>query len=667
MSIRPSFLRDDYIPTLFQQITTLVRDSQALPSAEEQAYLQFSSEFIPRVGALRLHAKSVLMRLVKFVSPQCAAGSYDDVVDAGDECLENVSLALDSNSSDSIQSQLSMLSPSQLLKYNYPFLQSRDNSSSPFIPLLTHKPNAKIPLDPDLIALQRRPEIGKVYRKHPYQYELEQLQMTERYAEVKEPVPPCEFDTTPYEFVTTKDQLNALIEYLHGVTEIAIDLEHHSTRSYQGITCLMQISTRERDYVVDTLAVWEEMKGLLGVFTDPGIVKVMHGADSDVLWLQRDFGLYVVNMFDTGQAARELQYSLFSLAFLLKRLCHVDTDKSFQLADWRVRPLSSAMVKYARIDTHYLLYIYDRMKAELASKGKELHKDEKSMLSSVFARSKSICLKVYEKADYTYMGVRKVGSLGYHGKRLVDALAQWRDTLARKLDESPSYIMTGETVVILAATMPSSEEELKNRIRRPSPLLTSERIRELLSLIDTCRDSSLPQSSAPQPISLPNPSPATVSTVNLLLSSLLHTSPKVTVTVEVSEGEKEESWSELFERGRVGREEVVERVRLGFESLMKPVVRCGEEDMAEESGTEEGKREEAMEVLQPSTSDFIKLPPAPQTQPLPIKRKGRDRGTVHIVPDTPTLQPAPKLKLEIKTEVKSEPKLTKRRKLLRPS
>ena len=72
-------------------------------------------------------------------------------------------------------------------------------------------------------------------------------------------------------------------------------------------------------------------------YKDPGSFQVFHGADSDVEWLQRDFGLYVVNMFDTGQAARVLGLARFSLAHLLKHYCQVEADKQYQLADWRIR------------------------------------------------------------------------------------------------------------------------------------------------------------------------------------------------------------------------------------------------------------------------------------------------------------------------------------------
>lgn len=64
-------------------------------------------------------------------------------------------------------------------------------------------------------------------------------------------------------------------------------------------------------------------------FDDPNITKVLHGADSDVNWLQRDFGLYPINMFDTGQAARVLGLRGFGLAFLLQNYCAVMADKKY--------------------------------------------------------------------------------------------------------------------------------------------------------------------------------------------------------------------------------------------------------------------------------------------------------------------------------------------------
>lgn len=50
--------------------------------------------------------------------------------------------------------------------------------------------------------------------------------------------------------------------------------QHHSYRTFLGFTCLMQISTRCHDYLIDTLEVRHHMHLLLDPFTDPNIVKV---------------------------------------------------------------------------------------------------------------------------------------------------------------------------------------------------------------------------------------------------------------------------------------------------------------------------------------------------------------------------------------------------------
>lgn len=110
----------------------------------------------------------------------------------------------------------------------------------------------------------------------------------------------------------------------------------------------------------------------------------------DVQWLQRDLSIYVVNMFDTYQAAKQLGYSGLSLAYLMKRFCNFMPNKQFQLADWRIRPLPDELKAYAREDTHYLIYIYHMMKNELLDKAN----GQNNLLLSVIHNSANICKKV---------------------------------------------------------------------------------------------------------------------------------------------------------------------------------------------------------------------------------------------------------------------------------
>jgi exosome complex exonuclease RRP6 len=216
-------------------------------------------------------------------------------------------------------------------------------------------------------------------------------------------------EETEFLYVETVEDLKTLKDHLNEerVLEIAIDLEAHTIRSYQGLTCLLQISTRFKDFIVDTLKLRSQIgDSLREIFDNPAKTKVLHGADMDIQWLQRDFGLYIVNMFDTGQAARILQLKSFGLAFLLQSYCGVLADKKYQLADWRIRPLTSEMMKYAREDTHYLLYVYDCMRKELIERGVKTNSTNAfGLLKQTLHRSNGICLKVWEKhivKDFNY-------------------------------------------------------------------------------------------------------------------------------------------------------------------------------------------------------------------------------------------------------------------------
>lgn len=74
---------------------------------------------------------------------------------------------------------------------------------------------------------------------------------------------------------------------------------------------------------------------------------MFHGADNDVLWLQRDFHIYVVNMLDTAKACEVLAKPQRSLAYLLESVCGVGTNKLLQ-----VSPLTLMHI--------YLFYFFGR-------------------------------------------------------------------------------------------------------------------------------------------------------------------------------------------------------------------------------------------------------------------------------------------------------------------
>eukprot|EP00884_Botryococcus_braunii_P003255 jgi/Botrbrau1/12930/Bobra.92_1s0010.1 len=156
-----------------------------------------------------------------------------------------------------------------------------------------------------------------------------------------------------------------VVAELEGLTALAVDVEHHAQHSYLGYTCLLQLSTGHKDYVVDAIALHDHMDLLRPLFADPTIVKVLHGAQNDCKWLQRDFHIYIVNMFDTQKACQVLQRESNALGSLLQAMCGVNLDKSFQLSDWRQRPLPEAHLRYARCDAHYLLFVASRLLREL--------------------------------------------------------------------------------------------------------------------------------------------------------------------------------------------------------------------------------------------------------------------------------------------------------------
>jgi len=291
-----------------------------------------------------------------------------------------------------------------------------------------------------------------------------------------------------------------MLKELKNAKEIAIDLEHHDFRSYIGIVSLMQISTRDKDWIVDTLRPWRrKLQCLNQIFTDPNILKVFHGAHMDMIWLQRDLGIYVVGLFDTHYASRALGYTGGSLAFLLKKFINFDAQKQYQTADWRIRPLPKEFFDYARSDTHFLLYIYDNMRNELVQKSDfSVPNNEKDKVHDVLVKSKEVALQTYRHPIYDAQ--RGLGSTGWHKMlsrtpalltrqqfAVFRAIHEWRDKVAREQDDSLHFVMPNHVIFTVAKEMPTEKATLFGLVQ-PLPQTMKLRVDELLSVISRAKE-----------------------------------------------------------------------------------------------------------------------------------------------------------------------------------
>ena len=127
--------------------------------------------------------------------------------------------------------------------------------------------------------------------------------------------------------------------------------------------------------MIDPLAplLWDLIGPLLGpIFANPNIVMIGHGImGGDIPALFRDFGIIVVNAFDTQEASGFLGRTGVGLAALLdlwgcplKREIATLKDR-MKHADWRLRPLTDVMLRYATLDVHYLVSLYKLQVREL--------------------------------------------------------------------------------------------------------------------------------------------------------------------------------------------------------------------------------------------------------------------------------------------------------------
>ena len=266
-----------------------------------------------------------------------------------------------------------------------------------------------------------------------------------------------------YKIIDTFDALKNLARTIDTEKTIGVDLEADSMYHFKEKVCLIQMAAPGINVVIDPLMV-KDLSPLKPIFKRPEVSKIFHGADYDVRSLYRDFDITINNLFDTELASRFLGYSETGLEAVLKNKFDVALDKKFQRKDWSRRPLPRDMISYAAKDARYLLPLAQILTDELKELGRlQWVQEECEILSKVRANINNI--------DPLYLNFKGAGKLNPRNLAVLEALLQYRRTIARKKDKPLFRIFGNRSLLELADKKPPDLKQLeKSRALSPKQI-----------------------------------------------------------------------------------------------------------------------------------------------------------------------------------------------------
>lgn len=261
---------------------------------------------------------------------------------------------------------------------------------------------------------------------------------------------------SPWTLITDAEALRQLAGELNTEGLVAVDTESNSLHAFQEQVCLVQFTANGDDILVDPLAV-PDISPLGPLFQNPDIEKIFHAAEYDLMVLARDYDFGFANLFDTMVAARILGRERVGLGNMLEAEFGVKLAKKHQRANWGKRPLTADMLDYARLDTHYLIELRNKLKNELIERGRWVIAEED------FRR---LADNVLEPAEFDARDVWRVK--GAHKLQpdvlaVLQKLVDYRAEQAQRADVPLFKILGDKTLVAIAEARPGNNAELSEQ------------------------------------------------------------------------------------------------------------------------------------------------------------------------------------------------------------
>lgn len=237
---------------------------------------------------------------------------------------------------------------------------------------------------------------------------------------------------------------------ISGTGPIAIDAERASGFRYSQRAYLIQMRREgSGSALLDPIAL-PDLAGLASAIGDAEWI--LHAATQDLPCLA-EVGLTPQALFDTELAGRLLGRERVSLAALVHSELGETLEKGHGAADWSVRPLSSAQLRYAVLDVELLIELRHHMESELIAAQKwEIAQQEFISLLSFRPRPKS------EEQWRRVSGLHKFRKP--RDLAIIRSLWNERETRAVRRDIAPGRVLPDASIIAAVLANPQTLEDL---------------------------------------------------------------------------------------------------------------------------------------------------------------------------------------------------------------
>ncbi len=254
-------------------------------------------------------------------------------------------------------------------------------------------------------------------------------------------------------FIQTSSDLADFCQALAGVPYIAVDTEFMREKSYYAHLCLIQVAHGDHAATIDPLADGLDLGPLRDLLLDPNIIKVLHAATQDLEIFLNKIGSVPAPVFDTQIAAAVCGMGEQpGYAKLVQNMLNIQIDKSSQVTDWSLRPLSKRQLDYALADVTHLCVVYELLVAELEINDRStwVHEEMEALLDAsryvVAPREAYKRIKLRRPKAKTLAVLRELG--------------EWREETAMRKDIPRKWVMRDDILIEIAQSLPADANEL---------------------------------------------------------------------------------------------------------------------------------------------------------------------------------------------------------------